>query len=758
MQSSLQGLLHEVRANPHYAAAVQRLVADVCRVMDVAVCSLYRLNRETQLLQLHTSQGAGDVDKEGDGFQVTERLEGEVARREQAINVEDAVDYAQSTQLSGTSYVQYPVFLGVPIIHHRQVLGVLTVQRATRRFTNDEEGFLVSLATGIAAVVAHAEATSELELFNSEAPDQKYVGGPGSPGIATGTAVLIDPPTLTDVPYRAAEDIEQELQNLDVAVRRVREDLNRVAKSMESQLQAEELLVFRAYEHMLDDGALPSEIRTEIRAGQWAQGALRQVISKHESTYERSEDAYIKERASDFRELGQRLLMRLRSMEETVIEPYPADAILIGEEITAGILAELKDERVKGVVSQLGSTNSHTAILSRSLNIPAAMGVLDIPLYAIQGRQLIIDGYYGEVVVNPSATTVQQYEAIRAAGQEFARELDTTRNEPSETSDGHRINLWANIGLVAEITGSLDRGAEGIGLFRTETPFANAHRFPTEDEQYEIYRQHMEAFDPRPVTMRLLDIGGDKVLPYFPIAEDDPFLGWRGIRVLLDQPEILLTQVRAMIKANAGLEGILRIMMPMVSTMAEIREAKSLIDRAFNEVLTEGIVVKRPELGVMIEVPAMIYQARQVARMVDFLAVGSNDMTQYMLAASRNNPRVANVYQEFHPSVIRALRELAKAAHSERKGIGICGELAGTPEGAVLCIGMGYDVLSMNATNIPLVKWIVRKMTMRNCRRILSRVLRMDDAQAIIYYIHEQLEGLGLSKAIPRHEPHELVM
>jgi len=297
----------------------------------------------------------------------------------------------------------------------------------------------------------------------------------------------------------------------------------------------------------------------------------------------------------------------------------------------------------------------------------------------------------------------------------------------------------------------LDRGAQGIGLFRTEIPFMSQDRFPTEEEQRVIYREHMTAFEPRPVTMRTLDIGGDKSLSYFPIEEDNPFLGWRGIRVTLDHPEIFLIQTRAMIKANAGLEGILRIMLPMISSVGEVDEAKLLINRAYREVCEEGVDVKQPLIGVMIEVPSAVYQARALARRVDFLAVGSNDLTQYMLAVDRNNPRVANLYKEVHPAVLGALREVARAAHAEGKPVGICGELAGTPIGAILLMGMGYDVLSMNATNLPRIKWVVRHITLARARRIVAKVLKMEDPNEIERYMQAELIDAGLGRVVPRH-------
>jgi phosphotransferase system enzyme I (PtsP) len=294
---------------------------------------------------------------------------------------------------------------------------------------------------------------------------------------------------------------------------------------------------------------------------------------------------------------------------------------------------------------------------------------------------------------------------------------------------------------------SLDRGAEGVGLYRTEVPFMMKDRFPSESEQQKTYREQLETFSPALVTMRTLDIGGDKSLTYFPINEANPFLGWRGIRVTLDHPEIFLVQVRAMMKASEGLNN-LRIMLPMVSNVTEVDEALHLIYRAHVETLEEGFDVEMPEIGVMIEVPAAVYQIRELAQRVDFLSVGSNDLTQYLLAVDRNNPRVADLYQAFHPAVLHALKLIVDGAHAENKPVSVCGELAGNPMGAVLLMAMGYDVLSMNSTNLPKVKSVIRGISREWADNLLAEVLTMESGQVIASTIQLVLEKAGFGRII----------
>jgi phosphotransferase system enzyme I (PtsP) len=301
---------------------------------------------------------------------------------------------------------------------------------------------------------------------------------------------------------------------------------------------------------------------------------------------------------------------------------------------------------------------------------------------------------------------------------------------------------------MTDVARSLDRGAEGVGLYRTEIHFMMSETFPTEEEQRLIYREHLLAFAPRQVTMRTLDIGGDKSLPYFPIDEENPFLGWRGIRVTLDHPEIFIAQIRAMIKANEGINTHLRIMLPMISNLAEIDEAKRLIDKCYAELVEEGVEVKMPQVGVMIEVPAAVYQAREIARKVDFLSVGSNDLVQYMLAVDRNNSRVSNLYQEFHPAVLQALKKIVDDAHGERTMLAICGEMAGNPSAAVLLMAMGYDALSMNSPNLLLVKRALTTIEQTHAKKILKNVLKMHEAHIIKDYVDGELRNAGLGQII----------
>ena len=756
MLNTLRQIVQAFAQEADFAASVRLLARQVRVALGTEVCSIYLLNGTRDGYRLAATEGLNQAQIGEVILAQNQGLVGLVGRRAEPLNLDAAQDHPNFFFVPEIGEEPFNAFLGVPIIHQGRVLGVLVVQqRDTRRFDEGEEAFMVTLSAQLATEVAHAQAVGDSSLFGGARETNVegcFRGLPGSPGVGIGTSVVLHPiANFEAVPERPASDITVELTLLDRAVEAVRNDIRGIIEEFKNSLPQEELALFDAYLHMLDDNALAGDIRERVRLGQWAQGALKQVIREHVSRFELMEDPYLKERGSDVKDLGVRILGYLQRIREKKTQ-FPRNTILVGEEVTPSMLTSIPAERLRGVVSVQGSGNSHVAILARAMAIPAVMGAVDLPGYDLEGVPLIVDGDYGEVYTHPSKERIAENRIQIAEQKLFEEELDALKDLPCITQDGWRVQLWVNIGLTGDITRSLDRGAEGIGLFRTEVPFMTKDRFPTEVEQRAIYREHMEAFEPRPVTMRSLDIGGDKALSYFPISEENPFLGWRGIRVTLDHPEIFLIQIRAMLKANAGLLGELRIMLPMISSLTELHAAQQLIAQAFDEVIEEGVQVKRPQVGVLIEVPAAVYQARLLAKEADFIAVGSNDLTQYMLAVDRNNPRVAALYEEVHPAVLSALREVARAAHAEEKPLGICGELAGTPVGAVLLMAMGYHVLSMNATHLPKVKWVIRNIKRRDARRILARVLKMNTADEVSRYVNRQLIDAGLERVVPSRQ------
>ena len=751
MLNTLRKIVQEVNAAKDLKAALTIIVQRVKEAMGSQVCSVYLLDPESNRFVLMATDGLNKRSIGKVSMAPSEGLVGLVGSREEPLNLEDAAGHPRYRYFAETGEERYASFLGAPIIHHRRVMGVLVVQQKERRqFDEGEEAFLVTMSAQLAGVIAHAEATGSIRGLGRQGKgvqEAKFVGVPGAPGAAVGTAVVVLPPAdLNVVPDRSVDDIAAELELFDKALGWVREDMQELSEKLATQLRKEERALFDVYLMMLEDAALGNEVRKVIRTGQWAQGALRQVVLDHVKRFELMDDAYLRERASDVRDLGRRLLAYLQEERKTTLV-YPDNTILVSEELSPAMLGEVPEGKLAGLISVTGSGNSHVAIFARAMGIPTVMGVVDLPYSKIDGIKLIVDGYHGEVFTNPSELLSKQYAEVVEEERQLTEGLDALRALPCETLDGHRMPLWVNTGLLADVARAQQRGAEGVGLYRTEVPFMINERFPSEKEQLATYREQLQAFHPLPVTMRTLDIGGDKALSYFPIKEENPFLGWRGIRVTLDHPEIFLVQTRAMLKASEGLNN-LRILLPMISGIQELEEALHLIHRAWGEVRDEGIDVPLPPIGMMIEIPAAVYQTRELARQVDFLSVGSNDLTQYLLAVDRNNPRVADLYDFLHPAVLQALQKVVNDAHLEGKPVSICGEMAGDPAAAVLLLAMGFDSLSMNATNLPKVKWLLRQVTQSKATELLGQVMTMDNPHLIYSTLHLALRNLGLGRVI----------
>ncbi len=753
MLGTLRKIVQEVNSAKDLKAALGIIVLRVREAMASQVCSVYLLDPESDRFVLMATEGLNKKAIGKVSMAPNEGLVGLVGSREEPLNLEHASEHPRYRYFAETGEERYASFLGAPIIHHRRVMGVLVIQQKERRqFDEGEEAFLVTMSAQLAGVIAHAEATGSIRGLGRQGKgiqETRFIGIPGAPGAAVGTAVVVLPPADLDVvPDKSIEksEIEAELALFESALQAVRADMRALSERLASQMRKEERALFDVYLMMLEDSALGGEVTRLIRTGQWAQGALRQVVSDHVVRFEMMDDAYLSERASDVKDIGRRLLGYLQEARKQTLT-YPEKTILVSEELSPAMLGEVPEGRLAGMVSVLGSSNSHVAILARAMGIPTVMGAVDLPYSKVDGIELIIDGTRGEIITNPAKVLREQYLQLAEQERQLSAGLDVLRELPCVTTDGHRIPLWVNTGLLADVVRAQERGAEGVGLYRTEVPFMIKERFPSEKEQMAIYREQLEAFHPLPVTMRTLDIGGDKSLPYFPIKEENPFLGWRGIRVTLDHPEIFLLQTRAMLKASVGLNN-LRILLPMISGIRELEESLHLIHRAWGEVRDEGMDVEMPPIGVMIEVPAAVYLTRELASQVDFISVGSNDLTQYLLAVDRNNPRVADLYDYLHPAVLEALQRIVKEAHEEGKPVSICGEMAGDPAAAVLLLAMGFDSLSMNATNLPKVKWLLRQISMDTAQQLLARVMLLDSPQVIHSTVQLTLRNLGLNKLI----------
>ena len=758
MLSSLRTIVQEVNSARSLSEVLGIIVKEVRDAMSAGVCSVYLFDEADQSYVLMATEGLRQESIGKVRMAMREGLVGLVAAKEEPLNLQDADQHPNFAYFEETGEAPFHSFLGVPIIHHRKVLGVLVLQQETRRrFASEEEAFVVTVCAQLSGAIAHAEATGALRQLASagrgKSKEAVFPGIPSSSGVGIGRVVLVTSSSdLKMVPERLTDNPGAEVKLFREALKATKRDMRNLGNGLSGKLSAEEYALFEVYIRLLDDRVLINEVISAIKLGQAAPSAWSTVILKHVRTFQKMDDPYLRERAADVNDLGVRVLGYLQAKDKDRA-PMPRRIVLVGEDLSATALADIPVHRLVGIISLKGSSNSHMAIVGRALGIPTVMGAINLPWVELEGQELIVDGSTGDVISRATRSVRRHYVQRQREEKLFNKDLEKLRDIPCHTPDGIRFSLWVNTGLRQDTARSLKSGAEAVGLFRTEIPFLMRTSFPTEDEQIEIYREQLSDFAPRPVTMRTLDIGGDKDLPYFPIEEENPFLGWRGIRISLDHPEIFLVQIRAMLRASEGINN-LRIMLPMISNVPELDRALQLIERAYQELTQEeGYTIKRPLIGAMIEVPAAVYQVKEIGRRVDFMSVGTNDLTQYLLAVDRNNPRVADLYHTLHPSVLRALKQIYDQASSVNCQLSICGEMAGDPLSTVILLGLGYETFSMSASSLLRVKSILLNVSRKDAKLLSKKALKMSSSKEIITFLAQSLNQPDVIKLLKTTSP-----
>lgn len=758
MLSSLRTIVQEVNSARSLSEVLSIIVKEVRDAMSAGVCSVYLFDEADQNYVLMATEGLRQESIGKVRMAMREGLVGLVAAKEEPLNLQDADQHPNFAYFEETGEAPFHSFLGVPIIHHRKVLGVLVLQQETRRrFASEEEAFVVTVCAQLSGAIAHAEATGALRQLASagrgKSKEAVFPGIPSSSGVGIGRVVLVTSSSdLKMVPERLTDNPGAEVKLFREALKATKRDMRNLGNGLSGKLSAEEFALFEVYIRLLDDRVLINEVISAIKLGQAAPSAWSTVILKHVRTFQKMDDHYLRERAADVNDLGVRVLEYLQAKDKDRA-PMPRRIVLVGEDLSATALADIPVHRLVGIISLKGSSNSHMAIVGRALGIPTVMGAINLPWVELEGQELIVDGSTGDVISRATRSVRRHYVQRQREEKLFNKDLEKLRDIPCHTPDGIRFSLWVNTGLRQDTARSLKSGAEAVGLFRTEIPFLMRTSFPTEDEQIEIYREQLSDFAPRPVTMRTLDIGGDKDLPYFPIEEENPFLGWRGIRISLDHPEIFLVQIRAMLRASEGINN-LRIMLPMISNVPELDRALQLIERAYQELTQEeGYTIKRPLIGAMIEVPAAVYQVKEIGRRVDFMSVGTNDLTQYLLAVDRNNPRVADLYHTLHPSVLRALKQIYDQASSVNCQLSICGEMAGDPLSTVILLGLGYETFSMSASSLLRVKSILLNVSRKDAKLLSKKALKMSSSKEIITFLAQSLDQPDVVKLLKTTSP-----
>ncbi|WP_440055579.1 phosphoenolpyruvate--protein phosphotransferase [Pseudoalteromonas sp. T1lg65] len=741
MLATLRSIVEAVAQQGNLQSALNCFVSMVKQAMRTECCSIYFADYSQDNFVLMATDG---LNKKAVGtFRMgfTEGLVGLVAQREEPINIAHAQSHPRFRLSPEVNEEGFNAFLSVPVVHQRKVLGVIVVQQKMARvFSHDEESFLITLSAQLASQLANAEVQSLLEQDASSHRTSVLKGVSSAPGIALGHGYVVLPNIVfASIESQKADDLEQQRQLFHQAVAATRQEFHVLAKTLSSDLPKEAVAVFEVYQQLLDAKSLGKQVEQELQQGWNAKSSLKHVIERLFAQFDTMTDPYIKERAIDVQDIGQRVLNHMVSTEQAV-KQYPENTILIAHTLTPTMLAQVPKEKLKGVVSVHGSANSHASILTRAMGIPAIWGIEDIPLLQFDGKEVILDAYAGRLYISPSQVLINEYIEIKHKDNILHDKFEAEHELPPVTLDGERISLLLNAGLDLSTDPLSAKFCDGVGLYRTEAWFMQKGQFPSQAEQESWYRDVLTRYHPEPVIMRTLDIGGDKVLDYFNIKEENPFLGWRGIRISLDHPELFLDQIKAMIKANAGL-GNLQIMLPMVGHTEEIDEALALIEQACFELQEEWAdqfyQIDKPEVGVMLEVPSSVYLLPEWSKKVDFCSVGSNDLTQYLLAVDRSNAQVADLFDPYHPSVLRVLNQIAKQCQEYELPFSLCGELGGEPEGAILLIAMGYRRLSMNISSLNKVKWVLRRLNVTDMERLLDACLQQSSSKSVHRIIKE---------------------
>lgn len=753
MLSTLRSIIHKVNAAEELQEIFDIIVSETSKAIKTDICSVYLLNKETGDHSLVASSG---LKFDNDGKTTVPANKGIVSlisQREEPMNFAEGPDQESFFEIPDSGEDETHAFLGVPIIHHREVLGVLVVQQKTQRnYTEEDEAFLVTLSAQLAGIIANAELRNLIESKKTRKSTPLFKASSSAPGLAIGKAWVTTPlASFMNIPVRQCKDPDEEIKQLRKAMSQSRKDIRNLAASLSPSLAKQELALFSAYEQMLSYQSLGKKIEKLIKEKNlWAASALSRIIDENVKRFTAMDDPYLKERATDIQDLGRRIYNHLQ-LQGSQAKQFPKKTILISEQVTSAMIAEVPIENLIGIISIKGSASSHAAILARSMGIPALMGLMDCPIAALEGKSLIIDGYKSLLYVKPSKKLVQQYRQTQVEEREMLDDLQTLSSENTQTLDGQSVPLMVNLGMSIDMQDEVDSAVDGVGLFRSEYLFMQSERFPSEEEQKQLYRRILKSYQGKPVVIRTLDIGGDKSLSYFPIEEENPFLGWRGIRIILDHPEIFQTQLRAMMMANVDL-GNLHISLPMVSTLSEIDDSLIIIRQVYDEIRTELNYSQKqfplPKIGIVIEVPSAVYQIRAIAKRVDFLTIGSNDLTQYIFAVDRNNARVSNLYNSLHPAILQALTEICEAGAHANIPVHVCGEMAGDPLATIILLAMGVSVLSMDIHSIPKVRKVIQKFNMSDASAILSKTLSHETSLEVRQYLISVLRERGLADLV----------
>ncbi|RUU80127.1 phosphoenolpyruvate--protein phosphotransferase [Mesorhizobium sp. M7A.F.Ca.MR.362.00.0.0] len=691
---------------------LDRIVRDIASNMVAEVCSLYVL-RADSVLELYATEGLNPNAVHLAQLRLGQGLVGTIAASARPLNLSNAQEHPAFAYLPETGEEIYNSFLGVPVLRAGRTLGVLVVQNKTMRHYRDDE---VEALETTAMVIAEMIATGDLARLTRPGLELdlrrpvSFTGLSFNEGVGLGHVVLHEPRIVVTNLFN--EDSEEEVRRLETSLSSLRLSIDDMLERRDVAFEGEHRQVLEAYRMFANDRGWVRRLEEAIRNGLTAEAAVEKVQSDMRARMLHMTDPYLRERMSDFDDLANRLLRQLMGRgPEDVAASLPKDAIIVARSMGAAELLDYPRDKMRGLVLEDGAATSHVVIVARAMGIPVAGQMKGAVSMAENGDAIIVDGEEGVIHLRPQPDLEAAYAEkvrFRARRQEVYREL---RKKPSTTRDGVQVDLLMNAGLAVDLPQLAEAGAAGIGLFRTELQFMVASTFPRAEAQEKLYRDVLEAARGKPVTFRTIDIGGDKVLPYFKgaIQEENPALGWRAIRLTLDRPGLLRTQIRALLKASGGRE--LKLMLPMVTELGEIAQAREIIDREVRHLSRFAHHLPTSlKLGAMLEVPSLLFQLDELMKAVDFVSVGSNDLFQFVMAVDRGNTQLANRFDTLSAPFLRVLKQIADAGVRNNTPVTLCGELAGKPISAMALIGLGFRSISMSPASIGPVKAMLTEL------------------------------------------------
>ena len=732
---------------------LDNIVTLVARRMGSDVCSIYLLESDGETLTLKATKGLSKASVNRVCMKVNEGLTGLAVESRAMVMTDNAPAHPRFKYFKEAKEERFLSFLGLPLFEHKAPIGAIVVQtRETRTFSDDEISILRTITFQIGSIIHTARLLDSIQNKEQErawfeqelAKVRNGSGGEAaihcsgsakrssaahmlagtsvSPGFSRGKIYILDRFNDKVIKLAKVGSAAEEQHKFSQALEKAKIQTIYMEKRVSETLSADDAAIFHTHLMILEDRSFSAKVTDLVEQGVGATRAVHDVVQHYVQAFSAMEDPYLRERSADMEDIGRRIIDAIEGNNSNGVT-LKEKRVLVADEIFPSNLAMLDPNKILGIVTEKGNSYSHAAIMAKSLGIPAVLGVTGLMAAANVKDEIIVDGTSGHVYLNPDAGIKKEYMRLEEEYAVRMKELESIRDLPAVTTDGVAITLSANIGLISDVKVANLHGAEGVGLYRTEFPYMARSAFPTREEQAGIYRKILGGFPGQTVNIRTLDIGGDKGLSYFPYPhEDNPFLGWRSIRVSLERQDIFKEQLAGILLAAHA--GNATIMFPLVSSLDEIRQIREILTSVRNELLREGHDVPGYiPLGIMIEVPAAVLIIDYLLQDVDYVSIGTNDLIQYTLAADRNNASVRQYYDPYHPAILHSIKRVADAANKVGKKVSVCGEMAADPLCALMLVGMGIREFSLSAPSIPVVKQAIRSNSFEACRRLARAAL-----------------------------------